>query len=156
MRSCARVCRLSAASIHATSTLASRTHSAIVEMRAVFESVSTEGDDTLQVVQTLPDRRLPAFVRRPWPPTTQLCQDASSILRTQSCQFFGQLFYTCARCGHLQASVDPFSTRSKPYSAHVHAHEERPSCGCARFSLWQNATKRPLLARMRNVPHSLE
>jgi len=68
MRSCARVCRLSAASIHATSTLASRTHSAIVEMRAVFESVSTEGDDTLQVVQTLPDRRLPAFVRRPWPP----------------------------------------------------------------------------------------
>ena len=112
MSSCARACRLSAASIHATRTLASRTHSAIVEVRAIFESVSAEGDDTLQVVQALPGSDVLALVGRPWPPTTSLRQDASSILRAQSCQFFGQFLYACARCGHLQASVDPFSTRS--------------------------------------------
>jgi hypothetical protein len=99
--------------------LASRTHSAIVEMRAVFHSVSTQGDDTLQVVQTLPNSGLLAFVRGPWPSTTHLHQDASSILRAQSSQFFGQFFYACAYCGHLQASVDPYSARGNRRSEYV-------------------------------------
>ena len=106
-------------------------------MRAVFHSVSTQGDDTLQVVQTLPNSGLLAFVRGPWPSTTHLHQDASSILRAQSSQFFGQFFYACACCGHLQASVDPFSARSNRRTD-LQAHEERPSCGLHGL-VWQAA-----------------
>jgi len=67
-------------------------------MRAVFHSVSTQGDDTLQVVQTLPNSGLLAFVRD-LALDDSLHQDASSILRAQSSQFFGQFFYACACCG---------------------------------------------------------
>jgi hypothetical protein len=44
-------------------------------MRAVFEGVSTEGDDTLQTVQMLPSSGLVAVGGSPRPSTTDLRQD---------------------------------------------------------------------------------
>jgi len=68
-------------------TLASRTHSAIVEVRAVFESVSAEGGRYPPGHADVARRPSSGSRGSPWPSTTHLREDGSSILGTQSCQF---------------------------------------------------------------------